>query len=96
MKCYPRFSSVEVNSRGAGVWTAIEADKIYVVATNSYIGTGRDGYLLFGEKEESNTYLEYAQTFIDYCVEVGTIVNLPAEEYSTQSIIFPRFSRVED
>jgi hypothetical protein len=66
------------------------------VATNSYIGTGRDGYLLFGEKEESNTYLEEAQTFIDYCVEVGTIVNLPAEEYSTQSIIFPRFSRVED
>ena len=49
-----RFSSVEVNSRGAGVWTAIEADKVYVVATNSYIGTGRDGYLLFGEKEESN------------------------------------------
>ena len=84
-----RFSSVEVNSRGAGVWTAIEADKVYVVATNSYIGTGRDGYLLFGEKEESNTYLEEAQTFIDYCVEVGTIVNLPAEEYSTQSVIFP-------
>ena len=84
-----RFSSVEANSRGAGVWTAIKAEKIYVVPTNSYLGTGRDGYLLFGEKEESNTYLEYAQTFIDYCVEVGTIVNLPAEEHSTQSIIFP-------
>jgi len=84
-----RFSSVEVNSRGAGVWTAIEAAKVYVVATNSFIGSGRDGYVLFGEKEESNTYLEYAQTFIDYCVEVGDIRNLPAEEYSTQSVIFP-------
>ena len=139
-----RFSSVEANSRGAGVWTAIKAEKIYVVPTNSYLGTGRDGYLLFGEKEESdtyleyaqtlliiasklaplsifpqrsippnqlfshsyigtgrdgyllfgekeepNTYIEYAQTFIDYCVEVGTIVNLPAEEHSTQSIISP-------
>jgi len=87
-----RFSSVEVNPRGEGDWTDLVSDETYVVATNSFISEGKDGYVLFGdisgqEGKLVNTYLEYAQTFIDYCETIGTLLHIPLEEYSTQSFI---------
>lgn len=85
-----RFYDLEVQKKGED-WTAIDMDAMYKVATNDFIASGRDGYVTFGEimKEGRvvDTYLDYAQSFVDYVQKVGTISKLPAEEYSTQLYI---------
>ena len=59
--------------------------------TNSYIAGGKDGYSTFKTVSERgdalNTYLDYAQSFVEYVKATGTIEKLPAEEYSTQTFI---------
>ena len=64
-------------------------DRIYTVVTNNYISSGRDGYLTFGtiskEGRVTNTYLDYAQSFVDYVRKVGTVNKLDRSDYSTQS-----------
>ena len=82
-----RFSSVEINSRMEGDWIAIDSETVYVMTCNSYIGSGKDGYFLLETLEATDTFLEYAQTFIDYSLAAGTILDVPLEEYSTQSYI---------
>ena len=51
--------------------------------------SGKDGYLTFGDISKEgrvvDTYLGYAQSFVDYVKKVGTIKKLPLSEYSTQS-----------
>ena len=57
--------------------------------TNNYISAGRDGYLTFGditkEGRVTDTYLDYAQSFVDYVRKVGVLKKLPVSEYSTQN-----------
>jgi len=82
-----RFSQVEVNPRLAGTWQAINPSATYRVVTNSFISAGRDGYLTFGQIADElkvDTYLDYAQSFVDYVKREGTINKLPLDEYSTQ------------
>ena len=84
-----RFSRLEVNTRVKDSWKPLDAAKTYRVVTNSYIARGKDGYKTFGivskRGDALNTYLDYAQSFVDYIKEVGTIDKLPLGEYSTQS-----------
>ncbi|TQV88060.1 5'-nucleotidase C-terminal domain-containing protein [Aliikangiella coralliicola] len=90
-----RISNVEVNSRVAGDWTAIELAATYTVVTNDFIASGRDGYTTFGEVFEAgdfvDTYTEYAQGFIDYVESLTNaaqpVQKLPVSEYSTQNYI---------
>jgi len=35
----------------------------------------------------TDTYLDYAQSFVDYVLERGSVGKLPASEYSTQSMV---------
>lgn len=87
-----RFSNLEVNSRVAGDWTALDLTATYTVVTNNFIAGGRDGYLTFATITGDayvDTFTEYAQGFIDY-VEGLTenseeLAKVPADEYSTQS-----------
>ncbi|GAB3485233.1 NAD nucleotidase [Marinomonas epiphytica] len=85
-----RFYDLEVMKKGEA-WTAIEPTTSYKVATNDYIARGKDGYATFGvvfnEGRYVDTYLDYAQSFVDYIQHVGTIDKLPMEEYSTQVFI---------
>lgn len=85
-----RFYDVEVMKKGDS-WKALDLEASYKVATNDYIARGKDGYVTFGEvfKEGRvvDTYLDYAQSFVDYITKVGTIDKLPLEEYSTQVFI---------
>ncbi|MCV2403680.1 NAD nucleotidase [Marinomonas sp. C2222] len=85
-----RFYDVEVMKKGDS-WKALDLQASYKVATNDYIARGKDGYVTFGEvfKEGRvvDTYLDYAQSFVDYITKVGTIDKLPLEEYSTQVFI---------
>jgi len=86
-----RFSNVEVMLKSDTTWSAIDLTKTYKVVTNSFTAGGRDGYLTFGTVSEDgralDTYLDYAQSFVDYVTQVGTVSKLPIDEYSTQSFI---------
>lgn len=89
-----RFSNVEVRGDD-GTWAPIDPEAIYVVATNSFLGTGGDGYITFGaayaEGRYVDTGIDYAQGFIDWLVEDagGEIVVPPPSEFSTQSFVGP-------
>lgn len=84
-----RFSSVEFKGPKDTVWAELGADKFYTVVTNNYISSGRDGYLTFGTISKAgrvtDTYLDYAQSFVDYVRKVGTVGKLNQSDYSTQS-----------
>ncbi len=91
-----RFTQVEIKDRETGAWGPISSSENYKVVTNDYIASGKDGYLTFGTISETpervvDTYLDYAQSFVDY-VEArrnGVIGKLALEDYSTQSYTAP-------
>jgi len=84
-----RITFIEVRPRLTGGWMPIDNTATYVVVTNSYIAGGRDSYTTFTEVSGSlrNTYIEYAEGFARYCKEVGTLVEPPREDFSTQGYI---------
>ena len=67
----------------------MDKGKTYKVVTNSYVAGGRDGYVTFKNVAEEgrllDTYLDYAQSFVDYVQNKGTVKKLDTSEYSTQS-----------
>lgn len=86
-----RFYDLEVMKKSDTAWSPLNMSETYKVATNDFIAKGRDGYVTFGKVWEEgrvvNTYLDYAQSFVDYVEKVGTLTKLPVEEYSTQVFI---------
>jgi hypothetical protein len=82
---------MEINSKLAGSWEAIDMDDddvVYTVVTNGYIASGKDGYKGFGTMAEElkvDTYIEYGQAFIDYIMSVGTLEPVPADFASTKN-----------
>ena len=85
-----RLSNMEFKGRNDSSWSALESSSTYRIVTNNYIASGRDGYLSFktvkNDGRYTDTYLDYAQSFVDYVLERGSIGKLPDSEYSTQSI----------
>ena len=85
-----RLSNMEFKGRNDSSWSALDSSLTYRVVTNNYIASGRDGYLSFksvkNDGRYTDTYLDYAQSFVDYVLERGSIGKLPDSEYSTQSI----------
>lgn len=83
-----RFSNVQVKLKGESNWSAINLAQTYKVVTNNYISGGKDGYITFGTISKDgrivDTFLDYAQSFVDYVNSQGSISKLPASEYSTQ------------
>jgi len=86
-----RFSNVQVKNRSTGAWAAIDPAATYVVATNDFIGEGRDGYTTLGEVTADgrsvNTFLLYTQTFADWVVAEGSIGRPARSEVSHQTVI---------
>ena len=84
-----RFSNIQFKGPEDNSWTALDMARRYTVVTNNYISAGRDGYLTFGditkEGRVTDTYLDYAQSFVDYVRKVGVLKKLPVSEYSTQN-----------
>ncbi len=84
-----RFSNIEYRGKGESTWSGLDMGKTYKVVTNNYIAGGRDGYLTFKTVAKDgrilDTYLDYAQSFVDYVKAKGTIGKLPKEDYSTRS-----------
>jgi 5'-nucleotidase len=83
-------SNVEINPRLEGEWMPIDLMANYTVVTNSFISSGRDGYIEFSKVPTeliTETFLEYALSFVEWLDGQGTLVDLPLELYSTQSYI---------
>ena len=90
-----RIINLEVNPRLEGEWEGIDMEETYTVVTNSFIAHPRDGYYEFGNVPAENkvdSYVEYAQSFIEYVKSVGTITavadeNKPTQHWSDQRIV---------
>lgn len=84
-----RFSNIQFKAPGESNWSDLDFSRTYKVATNNYIAAGKDGYKTFGIVSKSgrivDTYLDYAQSFVDYIKKYKSIDKLPLEDYSTQS-----------
>ncbi|GFH47259.1 hypothetical protein CTEN210_03733 [Chaetoceros tenuissimus] len=82
-----RITNLEVNARLAGSFQPIDMTKTYSVVTNNFIATPRDGYYEFGniaDELKVDSYVEYAQSFIEYAQDVGTLEKVSDENASTQ------------
>ena len=86
-----RFSAIEFKGPHDKNWSALDKKRSYKVITNNYIAGGRDGYLTFKAVSDDgrlvDTYLDYAQSFVDYVTAKGIIEKLPLDDYSTQSYV---------
>ena len=86
-----RLSKMEFKGRDDVAWTPLDMGQTYRLVTNNYIAGGRDGYKSFktvkNDGRYTDTYLDYAQSFVDYVEERGTVGKLPTSEYSTQSMV---------
>ena len=85
-----RLSNMEFKGRNDSSWTPLDSAATYKLVTNNYIAAGRDGYLTFKTVKNDgrylDTYLDYAQSFVDYVRERGSVSKLPESEYSTQAM----------
>ncbi len=66
-----RIYNLEIKDRATGTWSTINKDKMYVIVTNSYIASGKDGYATFKSVQDErgkgvDTYLDYAMSFVRY------------------------------
>jgi len=86
-----RLSEMEYKGRSDADWVPLNMEKMYRIVTNNYIAAGRDGYLSFKTVKDDgryeDTYLDYAQSFVDYVKDRGSIAKLPFSEYSTRSFV---------
>lgn len=83
-----RVTNLEVNPKLAGEWEPIDEAATFKVVTNNFIATPRDGYYEFGniaDELKVDTYVEYAQSFIDYAKSVDSLDPVPEDRASTQN-----------
>jgi 5'-nucleotidase len=86
-----RFSNVQVRNKTTGAWTAINPTQRYILVTNDFIASGKDGYtalgLAYNAGRYTNTYLLYTQSFVDYVIAKGSIARPARTDYSHQQVI---------
>ncbi|MEE2000592.1 5'-nucleotidase C-terminal domain-containing protein [Alkalimonas sp. MEB108] len=86
-----RVSALEVQRNGS--WQPLLMDESYIVVTNSFIASGQDGWTTFGKVMASeryqDTYINYAQAFIDFAREQQVLIRPDPSLHSTQRIILP-------
>ena len=84
-----RFTAISFKGPNDKRWTPLDPMRTYRLITNNYIAGGRDGYLTFAKVAKdgrmTDTYLDYAQSFVNYVQEKGSFGKLAKEDYSTQS-----------
>ncbi|MCG8519144.1 MAG: NAD nucleotidase [Pseudomonadales bacterium] len=88
-----RLFNIEVKGRDDSDWRALADSDTLKVVTNSFTGGGRDGYVTFGTVTDDgravDTFLDYAQSFVDYVEAKGTLSRPALDEMSTQSYTAP-------
>ncbi len=85
---------IEIRGRDENAnWVALQDTDQLTVVSNSYTAAGKDGYITFGtvsnDGRATDTYLDYAQSFVDFLLEKGSINKLAAADYSTQAYTGP-------
>ena len=84
-----RISMLEVKLAG-GDWQAIDAARTYTVITNDFIADGQDGYTTLGTidgERRTDTFLAYADSFLQYA-KTHPVLDRPAtSEFSTQVFV---------
>ena len=84
-----RFTAISYKGPHDRQWTPLAPLRTYRLITNNYIAGGRDGYLTFAavakDGRMTDTYLDYAQSFVNYVQEKGSFGKLDKADYSTQS-----------
>lgn len=80
--------NIQTKIKGSKDWIPLNDNRTYIVVTNSYTAKGKDGYTTFADVSKSgratDTYLDYAQSFVDYVKAQGTIQRPAIADYSTQ------------
>ncbi len=98
-----RIGALEIRDRESGSWSPIDPDRMYVIVTNSYIASGKDGYTTFKTVQDQrgpgvDTYLDYAMSFVEYAENLqaqGKMMEpLPADEHCIKSYTEGRDFRV--
>ena len=86
-----RFSNIEVRPKGTTEWVPLSPTATYVVVANSFMANGGDGYQALRAAVQDgrgvDTFLDYAQSFIDYVQDEAGGVISPPTEFSTRSYI---------
>jgi 5'-nucleotidase/UDP-sugar diphosphatase len=86
-----RITNLEVRNRATGTYSTISPSSSYVIVTNDFIASGKDGYTTFGTIYNSgayvNTYLLYSQTFIDYLKSRPSISAVNRSDYSHKTVV---------
>ncbi|MFP7755020.1 NAD nucleotidase [Thermodesulfobacteriota bacterium B35] len=89
-----RISGLEIKDRQTGSWSSIVPTRMYVIVTNSYIASGKDGYTTFKTVQDErgqgvDTYLDYAMSFVNYAKSLESegrdMSPLPPEEHCIKS-----------
>jgi 5'-nucleotidase/UDP-sugar diphosphatase len=82
-----RVSNLEINPKLEGSWSKIDMSATYKVIANNFIAGGKDGYFEFKkvpDDKKVDTFVEYAQSFIDYAKSVNTLTSVSDDRASTQ------------
>lgn len=70
-----------------GTWISLDPDALYKVITSDFLADGKDGYISFSNVPETmreETFLPYADSFLQYAQSRPLLERLPPTEYSTQ------------
>lgn len=73
-----------------GRWNPLDANASYRVITNDFIADGQDGYTTLGTikgDRREDTFLAYADAFLQYVLEVPVLIRPASTEFSTQVFI---------
>ena len=83
-----RLYNIQTRVKGSSQWQDLDESRSYKVVTNSFTAMGKDNYLTFGTVSASgravNTYLDYAQSFVEYVKQQGVLQKPALGDYSTQ------------
>ena len=70
-----------------GQWVALDEAATYRVITNDFIAAGQDGYTTLGTLDadrREETFLAYADAFLQYARETPTLTRPATADFSTQ------------
>jgi len=74
----------------AGSWGAFDTAQTYRVITNNFTAGGGDNYLTLKAlpaSQKEDTFLDYADSFVNYVKANGTVSRVPESDYSTQVFV---------
>lgn len=91
-----RVCNLEFKDRETATYSTLQNTAMYMVLTNNYLATGRDGYDTFASVQAeygpgTDTYLDYAMSFVNYVEGLSAagerLMKLPVTDHCIKSYI---------